>query len=113
MKENILEITYDELSKVFDEENGGFGDFQKFPTPHNLMFLLRYWKRTGSKHALHMVTKTLDSMAMGGIYNHLGFGFHRYAVDKYWIVPHFEKMLYDQALIAMVYIETFQATQRS
>jgi uncharacterized protein YyaL (SSP411 family) len=109
--ENILELTYDELSKVFDEENGGFGDFQKFPTPHNLMFLLRYWKRTGTKNALHMVTKTLDSMAMGGIYDHLGFGFHRYAVDKYWLVPHFEKMLFDQALIAMVYIEAFQATR--
>jgi uncharacterized protein len=108
--EKILEITYDELSKVFDDENGGFGDFQKFPTPHNLMFLLRYWKRTGNKHALYMVTKTLDSMAMGGIYDHLGFGFHRYSVDKDWLVPHFEKMLYDQALIAIIYIEAFQAT---
>jgi uncharacterized protein len=108
--EKILEITYDELSKVFDDENGGFGDFQKFPTPHNLMFLLRYWKRTGHKHALYMVRKTLDSMAMGGIYDHLGFGFHRYSVDKEWLVPHFEKMLYDQALIAIIYTEAFQAT---
>jgi uncharacterized protein YyaL (SSP411 family) len=108
--EKILDITYDELSKVFDDENGGFGDFQKFPTPHNLMFLLRYWKRTANKHALNMVTKTLDSMAMGGIYDHIGFGFHRYAVDKDWLVPHFEKMLYDQALIAIVYTEAFQAT---
>jgi uncharacterized protein YyaL (SSP411 family) len=108
--EKILEITYDELSKVFDDENGGFGDFQKFPTPHNIMFLLRYWKRTGNKHALYMVRKTLDSMAMGGIYDHLGFGFHRYSVDKDWLVPHFEKMLYDQALIAIIYIEAFQAT---
>jgi len=110
LDERILEKTYDELSKVFDDENGGFGDFQKFPTPHNLMFLLRYWKRTGNNNALHMVTKTLDSMAMGGIYDHLGFGFHRYSVDKYWLVPHFEKMLYDQALVAMVYTEAFQAT---
>ncbi len=108
--EKILEITYDELSKVFDDENGGFGDFQKFPTPHNLMFLLRYWKRTANKHALYMVTKTLDSMAMGGIYDHVGFGFHRYSVDKDWLVPHYEKMLYDQALIAMIYTEAFQAT---
>lgn len=108
--EKILEITYDELSKVFDDENGGFGDFQKFPTPHNLMFLLRYWKRTANKHALYMVTKTLDSMAMGGIYDHVGFGFHRYSVDKNWLVPHFEKMLYDQALIAIIYTEAFQAT---
>ncbi len=108
--ERVLEKTYDELSNIFDHENGGFGDFQKFPTPHNLMFLLRYWKRTGNKHAMDMVIKTLDSMAMGGIYDHLGFGFHRYSVDKYWLVPHFEKMLYDQALIVMVYTEAFQAT---
>jgi len=108
--EKILDITYDELSKVFDDENGGFGDFQKFPTPHNLMFLLRYWKRTANKHALYMVTKTLDSMAMGGIYDHIGFGFHRYSVDKNWLVPHFEKMLYDQALIAIIYTDAFQAT---
>ena len=108
--EKILDITYDELSKVFDDENGGFGDFQKFPTPHNLMFLLRYWKRTSNKHALYMVTKTLDSMAMGGIFDHIGFGFHRYSVDKDWLVPHFEKMLYDQALISMVYTEAYQAT---
>ena len=106
----ILEKTYDTLAKTFDYEYGGFGDFQKFPTPHNLMFLLRYWKRTGNKNAIHMVEKTLDSMYMGGIYDHLGFGFHRYSVDPGWVVPHFEKMLYDQALISMVYIEAFQAT---
>jgi len=109
----ILDKTYDELFKIFDNENGGFGDFQKFPTPHNLMFLLRYWKRTGNKHALDMVTKTLDSMANGGIYDHLGFGFHRYSVDKNWLVPHFEKMLYDQALISMAYTEVFQAIGKS
>jgi uncharacterized protein len=107
---SILEKTYDQLFKIFDPENGGFGDFQKFPTPHNLMFLLRYWKRTGNKHAMDMVTKTLDSMAQGGIYDHIGFGFHRYSVDKYWLVPHFEKMLYDQALISMLLTEAFQAT---
>lgn len=108
--ENVLENCYDELSKIFDNENGGFGDFQKFPTPHTIMFLLRYWKHTANKHALYMVTKTLDSMAKGGIYDHLGFGFHRYSVDKFWMVPHFEKMLYDQALISMLYTEAFQAT---
>lgn len=106
----ILEKTYDQLSKVFDVENGGFGDFQKFPTPHNLMFLLRYWKRTGNKHSLKMVLKTLDEMAMGGIYDHVGFGFHRYSVDKNWLVPHFEKMLYDQALIAILYTEAYAST---
>lgn len=108
----LLEKTYDQLSKVFDVENGGFGDFQKFPTPHSLMFLLRYWRRTGNKHSLNMVLKTLDEMAMGGIYDHVGFGFHRYSVDKNWLVPHFEKMLYDQALIAMLYTEAYSATGR-
>lgn len=106
----ILEKTYNELSKVYDEENGGFGEFQKFPTPHNLIFLLRYFKRQGNKHALEMVKKTLDSMRMGGIFDQLGFGFHRYSVDRFWLVPHFEKMLYDQALIAMAYTEAFQVT---
>ena len=113
LNEDILNITYNELSNVFDEENGGFGDFTKFPTPHNFMFLLRYWKRTGNKNALHMIEKTLHSMAKGGIYDHLGFGFHRYSVDKNWLVPHFEKMLYDQALIAMAYTEVYQATGNS
>ncbi|KAF5073602.1 thioredoxin domain-containing protein [Methanobacterium aggregans] len=105
-----IDKTYYSLSKVFDDENGGFGDFQKFPTPHNLTFLLRYWKRTESKHALQMALKTLDSMSEGGIYDHVGFGFHRYSVDPKWLVPHFEKMLYDQALISMAYIEAFQVT---
>ena len=113
LDEKILEKTYDQLSKIFDTENGGFGDFQKFPTPHSLMFLLRYWKRTGNKHSLDMVLKTLDKMANGGIYDHLGFGFHRYSVDKYWLVPHFEKMLYDQALVAMLYTEAYLITGRS
>lgn len=106
----ILDKTYDELSKIFDEDNGGFGEFQKFPTPHNLMFLLRYYKRTGNKHSIQMVKKTLDSMRTGGIYDQIGFGMHRYSVDKFWLVPHFEKMLYDQALVAMVYTEAYQVT---
>lgn len=106
----ILDRTYESLSKVFDYDYGGFGDFQKFPTPHNLMFLLRYWKRTKNRNALYMVEKTLNSMYMGGIYDHIGFGFHRYSVDPGWLIPHFEKMLYDQALISMAYIEAFQAT---
>ncbi len=110
LDQNILDKTYQELSKNFDPIYGGFGDFQKFPTPHNLFFLLRYWKRTREKNALEMVEKTLNSMANGGIYDHLGFGFHRYSVDKRWFAPHFEKMLYDQALITTAYLEAFQAT---
>jgi uncharacterized protein YyaL (SSP411 family) len=86
------------------------GDMPKFPTPHNLLFLLRYWKGTGEGKALEMVEKTLQAMSLGGIYDHVGFGFHRYSTDREWLVPHFEKMLYDQALIAFAYIEANQAT---
>ena len=110
LDENILDNTYKSLSDSFDDIHGGFGIAPKFPTTHNLLFLLRYWKRNQNERALNMVKKTLDSMRNGGIYDHVGFGFHRYSVDQKWLVPHFEKMLYDQAIIAMAYIEAFQAT---
>jgi uncharacterized protein YyaL (SSP411 family) len=110
LTEDILHQAYEQLLSMFDEEHGGFGDEPKFPTPHNLMFLLRYWKRTGDGMALLMVEKTLMAMRMGGIYDHVGFGFHRYSVDALWRVPHFEKMLYDQAMIAISYAEAYQAT---
>jgi hypothetical protein len=109
--EKSLRKAYEMLSKQYDKINGGFGNRPKFPTPHNIIFLLRYWKRTGDKKALEMVENTLQSMRKGGIYDHIGFGFHRYSTDPYWLVPHFEKMLYDQALVAMVYIEAYQATK--
>jgi uncharacterized protein YyaL (SSP411 family) len=108
--ESTLKKAYDQLARSFDAQNGGFGTAPKFPTPHNLMFLLRYWKRTGDKPALAMVEKTLEAMRLGGIYDHVGFGFHRYSTDNRWFLPHFEKMLYDQALLAMAYIEAYQAT---
>lgn len=112
LDESILKIAYDQLTHRFDTEHGGFSDAPKFPTPHNLFFLLRYWKRTGDSKALAMVEKTLQKMRMGGIYDHIGFGFHRYSTDPKWLVPHFEKMLYDQALLAMAYTEAYQATGR-
>ncbi len=96
--------------KSFDARYGGFGSAPKFPTPHNLSFLLRYWKMTGDKAALEMVEKTLEAMYRGGIYDHIGFGYARYSTDRQWLVPHFEKMLYDNALLAMAYLEAFQAT---
>ena len=105
-----LQDAYNRLSKDFDPENGGFGRAPKFPRPHSLMFLLRYWKRTGTKSALDMVEKTLSHMKRGGVYDQLGFGFHRYSTDPQWLVPHFEKMLYDQALLTLAYTEAFQAT---
>ncbi len=105
-----LTVGYNQLLGRFDETNGGFGSAPKFPTPHNHLFLLRYWKRTGDEQALNMVEKTLREMRLGGVYDHVGFGFHRYSTDPAWFLPHFEKMLYDQAMLAMAYTEAYQAT---
>ena len=105
-----LNNAYNQLLRNFDEDKGGFGSKPKFPTPHNHLFLLRYWKRTGDPLALQMVEKTLQEMRLGGIYDHVGFGFHRYSTDQKWLLPHFEKMLYDQALLVMAYTETYQVT---
>ncbi|MEE8400824.1 MAG: thioredoxin domain-containing protein, partial [Candidatus Hydrothermarchaeaceae archaeon] len=110
MDESTLNLAYAQLAERFDEGHGGFGSSPKFPTPHNLLFLLRYQKRTGNEKALKMVEKTLQQMRRGGIYDHAGFGFHRYSIDSGWLLPHFEKMLYDQAMLAMAYTETYQAT---
>jgi uncharacterized protein len=110
LDETTLELTYEQLAKLFDRQHAGFGSAPKFPTPHNLLFLLRYWKRSGNRTALDMVEKTLQAMRHGGIYDQLGFGFHRYSTDSQWLVPHFEKMLYDQAMLAMAYTEVYQAT---
>lgn len=97
----------------FDSEYGGFGRAPKFPTPHNLQFLLRYWKLTNDADALEMVEKTLVSMYRGGIYDHVGYGFSRYSTDRKWLVPHFEKMLYDNAQLAITYLEAYQANGKS
>ena len=105
-----LDTAFHQLRERFDERHGGFGIAPKFPTPHNLYFLMRYWKRTGEEDALRMVEQTLDVFAQGGMWDHLGYGFHRYSTDRMWLLPHFEKMLYDQALISMAYIEAYQAT---
>jgi len=114
--EELVESTLDEaylhLAENFDEDNGGFGYAPKFPSTHNLSFLLRYWKRTRYDRAMQMVEKTLRAMRLGGIYDHLDSGFHRYATDSKWLVPHFEKMLYDQAMLVTAYAEAYQATGR-
>jgi uncharacterized protein YyaL (SSP411 family) len=107
---STMDEAYFQLSRSFDPSNGGFGNAPKFPSPHNLTFLLRYWKRTSDRGALEMVDKTLKTMKLGGIYDQLGFGFHRYSTDAKWLVPHFEKMLYDQAMLTMAYAEAYQAT---
>ncbi|OGU50536.1 MAG: thioredoxin [Ignavibacteria bacterium GWC2_36_12] len=113
LNEDVFKTAYKEFEERFDEEFGGFGNAPKFPTPHNLMFLLRYWKRYGNVKALEMVEKTLIEMRKGGIYDHIGFGFCRYSTDREWLVPHFEKMLYDQALLVMAYSEAYQSTKKN
>lgn len=110
--EEILQRGFSRLSATFDPQWGGFGDSPKFPTPHNLTFLLRWHKRSKDPLALEMVEKTLVMMRNGGIFDQIGFGFHRYSVDERWLVPHFEKMLYDQALIAITCLETSRLTGR-
>ncbi len=107
-----LNRAYEQLAGKYDPKHGGFGNRPKFPTPHNLLFLLRYAQRTDNSRALDMVLNTLTKMSMGGIFDHVGFGFHRYSTDTEWLVPHFEKMLYDQALLAMAYTEAYQLTKQ-
>ncbi|MBI5179062.1 MAG: thioredoxin domain-containing protein [Nitrospinae bacterium] len=107
---SVFHRAYEELAAGFDPLYGGFSNAPKFPVPHTVLFLLRHWRSTGEAAALAMARKTLEEMRKGGIYDHLGFGFHRYSTDRLWLVPHFEKMLYDQALLAMAYTEGFQAT---
>lgn len=110
LSEEMLTGAYEHLSDQFDERYGGFGQSPKFPRPHDFLFLLRHWKRTGEERALQMVEKTLEAMRRGGIYDHVGFGFSRYSVDDRWHTPHFEKMLYDNALLAVAYLEAYQVT---
>jgi uncharacterized protein YyaL (SSP411 family) len=107
----ILHDSFSSLIKTFDPNYGGFGHAPKFPPSMTLMFLQRYHLRTGSPEALQMTELTLQKMAAGGMYDHLGGGFARYSVDEYWLVPHFEKMLYDNALLLRVYLYAYQQTQ--
>jgi len=108
----LLTKTYQQFADRFDAVNGGFNPPPKLPAAHQLMFLLRYWRRTGEPHALAMVETTLQKMRAGPIWDAKRGGFHRYAVDAEWKQPHYEKMLCDQAMIAMAYLEAFQATHK-
>lgn len=109
--EEIVKRTFSDLIDDFDKFYGGFGTAPKFPTPHNLYFLLRYWYVYKDNRALEMVEKTLESMSRGGIYDSIGYGFSRYSTDRKWLVPHFEKMLYDNSLLAIAYLETYKVTK--
>jgi len=110
LKAEVLDDAFRQLSSRYDPTHGGFGRAPKFPSPHNLLFLLRYWKRSGKENARLMVEKTLTSMRLGGVYDHVGFGTHRYSTDAEWFLPHFEKMLYDNALVALANIEAYQVS---
>jgi uncharacterized protein YyaL (SSP411 family) len=111
----ILNVAYEQFARTFDEKEGGFGDAPKFPRPTTLNFLARFYARDPKsdlgKRALEINLVTLRKMAAGGMHDQLGGGFHRYSVDRYWHVPHFEKMLYDQAQLAIAYVDAFQITQ--
>jgi uncharacterized protein len=111
----ILDAAYRQLDRSYDSKEGGFGNAPKFPRPATLNFLTRFYARApkgeSGKHALEMALFTLRKMAAGGMRDHIGGGFHRYSVDRYWHVPHFEKMLYDQAQLAVAYLDAFQITR--
>src|SRR5438874_10146066 len=110
----ILEAAYRQIDRSYDPKDGGFGNAPKFPRPVTINFLTRFYardpKNESGKQALEMIQLTLRKMAAGGMHDHIGGGFHRYSVDRYWHVPHFEKMLYDQAQLAKAYLDAFQIT---
>ncbi len=106
----VLQDGFDRLKLDYDKENGGFGSAPKFPTPHKLLFLLRRYSHTAEKSALSIAENTLRKMRLGGIFDQLGFGFHRYSTDPEWLIPHYEKTLYDQALLTLAYVEAYQVT---
>jgi uncharacterized protein YyaL (SSP411 family) len=113
LTDQTLELGCRQLQKAFDPRWGGFGAAPKFPTPHHLTFLLRQHRRRRDPQVRTMIKKTLQSMRFGGIFDQIGWGFHRYSVDEKWFAPHFEKMLYDQALLAIAYTEAYQSLKNS
>ena len=110
--EKDMNEIFESLKDFYDEKYGGFGEAPKFPSPQNLVFLSNFFKNTNNKDSLRMIDQTLTSMLLGGIYDHIGFGFHRYSTDVKWLVPHFEKMLYDQATILEALYESYQVTKK-
>ena len=112
LTEELMQDAFQHYRSQFDSQHGGFGNAPKFPPSMGLPFLLRYWHHSGNANALEMVELTLEKMARGGMYDQLGGGFHRYSTDAHWLVPHFEKMLYDNAQLVVAYFEAYQATQK-
>ncbi len=109
--EQLFSVAVSQFRRSFDAKNGGFGSAPKFPTPHNLLFLLKEYQVSKEKDLLHMVEFTLQRMYAGGMYDHVGYGFSRYSTDEIFLVPHFEKMLYDNALLMLAYCKTYEATK--
>ena len=112
LTEQLMQNAFQHYRSQFDSHHGGFGNAPKFPPSMGLPFLLRYWHHSGNANALEMAELTLEKMARGGMYDQLGGGFHRYSTDAHWLVPHFEKMLYDNAQLVVAYFEAYQATQK-
>ena len=110
LDQEVLDRAYVQIERSFDSRHGGFDGAPKFPTAHRLIYLMRCYGRTRKPFTLEMVTRTLTAMRLGGLWDHAGFGFHRYATDERWLLPHFEKMLYDQAFLAIAYLEAYQLT---
>ena len=108
----LTDIAFNQYKHSFDKANGGFGNAPKFPAPHNLLFLMQYYEKNGEKQALEMAEKTLLQMYRGGIFDHIGGGFCRYSTDAYYLVPHFEKMLYDNALLILAYCKAYEITHK-
>ncbi len=109
---DLTHLAVSQYESIYDEKNGGFGRAPKFPTPHNLLFLLEYYKRYKSASCLKMAEHTLMQMYRGGMFDHIGFGFCRYSTDKKFLVPHFEKMLYDNALLILAYCKAYSVTRK-
>tara|TARA_X000001036_G_scaffold9027_1_gene7962 strand:- start:4875 stop:7028 length:2154 start_codon:yes stop_codon:yes gene_type:complete len=112
LNKKTIDDAYNNFIERYDKNFGGFGKAPKFPSPHNLLFLLRYHKAYQDTMAKTMVENTLSKMRLGGIFDHIGFGFHRYSTDQEWFLPHFEKMLYDQAMISLAYLEAFEISKK-
>ncbi len=111
--QTLSEHCFKQLETKFDHQNGGFGSAPKFPSPHVFSFLLNYYKRTKNNNALNMIETTLKAMRRGGVFDQIGLGFHRYSTDREWLLPHFEKMLYDQALLMLAYARCYSITQNA
>lgn len=111
--ETLLDTALEWYKQNFDAPFGGFGGAPKFPAPHNLLFLMQQYEKHGNSQALHMAEMTLQKMYAGGLFDHIGYGFCRYSTDRYYLVPHFEKMLYDNALLILSYCKAYELTGRS